>query len=86
MATLHSPPTELRAPLAEQREIAEWLAAWPEVRRQFEQLIAQYIQEAPEYDRQMSAWVLDDLDRLLPEFEYRTAWLQQRLEQSEIAR
>jgi len=56
-----------------------WLADWPEVRGEIEQLLDAYLQRKPDYDRRRTEDVLKALDCALAELAYDAGWLEGKL-------
>ena len=59
--------------------LAIWLADWPQVRDEIEQLVDAYLQRKPDYDRRRTEDVLLVLDRALAELAYDAGWLEGKL-------
>jgi hypothetical protein len=59
--------------------LTNWLAGWPEVRGEIEQLLDVYLQRRPDYDRCQTEVVLETLDRALAELAYDAGWLEGKL-------
>ena len=59
--------------------LTSWLADWPEVRGEIEQLLDAYLQRKPDYDRRRTEGVLEALDCALAELAYDAGWLEGKL-------
>jgi hypothetical protein len=59
--------------------LTSWLAGWPEVRGEIEQLLDAYMQRRPDYDRRQTEDVIETLDRALAELAYDAGWLEGKL-------
>jgi hypothetical protein len=59
--------------------LAAWLADWPTVRSDIEQLLDAYLRRKPDYDRSRIVSVLEALERTLAELAYDTGWLEGKL-------
>jgi hypothetical protein len=59
--------------------LTTWLADWPRVRDEIEQLLNAYLQRKPDYDRNRTEDVLLALDRALAELAYDAGWLEGKM-------
>lgn len=79
METLETAGEE-RSAASYQPSIAEWLAAWPAVRRDAVALLDAFRQVRPGYDPHWVEWVLSEMDDAVMNLEHRSLWLRQHLD------
>ena len=67
-------------------DLAAWIAAWPDMRGEFEELIEAYERLRPDFHRQWTVGVVEELDTGLSDLAHRLTWLKQHLAQLDDAR